>query len=42
MQLSVLLASFAVTMESVFPPPTGAMEEVVDVVMAVMREDAVS
>jgi len=41
MQL-VLLASFAVTMVNVFPPPTVAMEEVVDVVMAVMREDAVS
>jgi len=26
MQLGVLLASFAVTMVSVFPPPTGAME----------------
>ena len=29
-------------MVNVFPPPTVAMEEVVDVVMAVMREDAVS
>jgi len=42
MQFSVLLPSFAVTMVSVLLPPTGAMEEVVDVVMAVMREDAVS
>ena len=40
MQL-VLLASFAVTMVSVFPPPPGAMD-MVDVVMAVMKEDAVS
>jgi len=29
-------------MVSVFPPLSDAMEEVVDVVMAVMREDAVS
>ena len=41
MQL-VLLASFAVTMVSVFPPPPGAMDTLVDVVMAVMKEDAVS
>jgi len=40
MQLGVLLASFAVTMVSVFPPPTAAMDAPVDVVMAVMREDA--
>ena len=38
----VLLASFSVTMVSVFPPPSGAMDALVDVVMAVMREDAVS
>jgi len=42
MQLGVLLASFAVTMVSVFPPPIAAMDAPVDVVMAVMREDAVS
>ena len=43
MQLQrALLASFAVTMVSVLPPPTGAMDALVDVVMAVMREDAVS
>ena len=41
MQL-VLLASFAVIMVSVSPPLTGAMDALVDVVMAVMREDAVS
>jgi len=41
MQL-VLLASFAVTMVSVFPPPPGAMDTLVDVAMAVMKEDAVS
>ena len=43
MQLQhALLASSAVTMVNVFPPLSDAMEEVVDVVMAVMREDAVS
>ena len=43
MQLQrALLASFAVTMVSVFPPLSGAMDLLVDVVMAVMREDAVS
>ena len=42
MQLSVLPASFAVTLVSVFPPPTGAMDTLEDVVMAVMREDVVS
>jgi len=41
MQLSVLLASFSVTMVSVFPPPTGAMDTLVVVLMTVMREDAV-
>jgi len=35
-----LLASFAVTMVSVFPLLSGAMDLLVDVVMAVMREDA--
>jgi len=38
----VLPASFAVTMVSVLPPHSGAMDALVDVVMAVMREDAVS
>ena len=38
----VLLASFSVTMVSVFRPPSGAMDALVDVVMAAMREDAVS
>ena len=42
MQLCVLLASFAVTMVSVFPPLSGAMDALVDVLMAVMREDVVS
>ena len=42
MQLSVLLASFVVTMVSAFRPPTGAMDSLVDVVTAVLREDAVS
>ena len=42
MQLSVLPASFAVTMVSVSPPLSGAMDSLVDVLMAVMREDAVS
>jgi len=37
--LSVLPVSFAVTVVSVFPPPTGAMDTL-NVVMAVMREDA--
>ena len=37
-----LLASFAVTMVSVSPPLIGAMDALVDVLMAVMREDAVS
>ena len=41
MQL-VLLASFAVAMVSVFLPLSVAMAEVEDVVMAVMKEDAVS
>jgi len=41
MQL-VLIASFAVTMVSVFLPLCGVMDALVDVVMAVMREDAVS
>ena len=41
MQL-VLQASFAVTMVIVFPPLSGAMDALVDVVMAVMRGDAVS
>ena len=41
MQLA-LLASFAVTMVSVSPPLSGAMDSLVDVLMAVMREDAVS
>ena len=41
MQL-VLQASFAVTMVSVFPPLSGAMDALVDVLMAVMRGDAVS
>ena len=41
MQLSVLPASFAVTMVSVFLPLSGAMDTL-DVVMAVMREDVVS
>jgi len=35
-----LLASFGVTMVSVLPPLSAAMERLVDVVMAVMREDA--
>ena len=42
LQLSVLLASFAVTMVSVFPLWPGAMDTLVVVLMAVMREDAVS
>ena len=42
MQLRVPLASFAVVVVSVSPPLTGAMDALVDVVMAVMREDAVS
>jgi len=42
MQLSVLPASFAVTMVIVFPPLFGAMDTLEDVLMAVMREDAVS
>ena len=42
MQLHVILASFAATMVSVFPPPCGAMETLRNVQMAVMREDAVS
>jgi len=42
MQLSVLPASFAVTVVSVFPHLSGAMDTLEDVVMAVMREDAVS
>ena len=42
MQPSVPPASFAVTMASVSPPLTGAMDSLVDVLMAVMREDAVS
>ena len=42
MQLSVLQTSFAVTVVSVFPPPSVAMDSLVDVLMAVMREDAVS
>jgi len=42
MQLSVLQASFTVTMVSVFPPLSGAMDSLMDVMMAVMREDAVS
>ena len=41
MQL-VLLASFAVTMVSALPPPSAAIDALVDVLMAVMREDAVS
>ena len=41
MQL-VLQASFAVTMVIVFPSLSGAMDALVDVVMAVMRGDAVS
>ena len=41
MQL-VLLASFSVAMVSVFLPLSVAMAEVEDVVMAVMKEDAVS
>ena len=42
MQLRVPLASFAVVVVSVSPPLTGAMDALVDVVMAVMSEDAVS
>ena len=42
MQLSALLASFAVTMVIVFPPLSCAMDTLVVVLMAVMREDAVS
>ena len=42
MQPSVPPASFAVTVVSVLPPPSGAMDALVDVLMAVMREDAVS
>jgi len=43
MQLQhALLASFAVTMVSVLPPLFAAMERLVVVGMAVMREDAVS
>jgi len=42
MQLSVLLASFAVAMVGAFPPLSGAMDILEDVLMAVMREDAVS
>ena len=42
MQLSVLQASFAVTMVGVFPSLSGAMDTLEDVLMAVMREDAVS
>jgi len=42
MQLSVLQDSFAVTMVSVFPPLSGAMDTLVDVLMTVMREDVVS
>ena len=42
MQLSVLPASFAVTVVSVFLPLSGAMDTLEDVVMAVMREDVVS
>ena len=41
MQL-VLLVSFAVPVVSALPPPSGAMDSLVDVLMAVMREDAVS
>ena len=39
MQFSVLQANFAVTMVSVFPPLSGAMDTLVVVLMAVMRED---
>jgi len=42
MQLSVLRASFAVTMVGAFPPLSGAMDTLEDVLMAAMREDAVS
>ena len=38
----VILASFDVTIVSVFPHLSGAMELLMDVVMAVMREDAVA
>jgi len=41
MQL-VLQASFAVTMVSVLPPFSDAMDDLVDVLMAVMSGDAVS
>jgi len=42
MQLSVLQASFTVTMFSVFPPPSGAMDTLVVVLMTVMsRRDYV-
>ena len=42
MQLSALQTSFAVTVVIVFPPLSGAMDALVDVLMAVMREDVVS
>ena len=41
MQLA-LLASFAVTVVSASPPLSGVMDALVDALMAVMREDAVS